>query len=381
MYDLILKGGHVIDPAQGMDGSFDVAFKSGKVAEVSKDISPEKSKDTRNVAGKVVCPGLIDLHTHVYWGGTSLGVDAEEIARRSGTTTFVDAGSAGAGNLLGFRKHVVERTAPRILAYLNISFPGIFAFSKNVMVGECGDLRLLNPHECLRVAEENLDLIVGIKARVGTRAGGDSGVAPLQLAVEVASELGLPVMAHIDSPPPSREEVLDCLRPGDILTHCFRPFPSAPVTRDNQVRAEILDAHERGIIFDIGHGFGGFSFKSARAMLAEGILPDVISSDVHVLCIDGPAYDVLAVMSKFMALGMSLTDVIRATTENPAKALRREGLGTLAVGSAGDATVMEVRDEIMEHTDVSGEKLLGDTRLVSAGTVIGGNWWCDGVSD
>ncbi len=381
MYDLILKGGHVIDPAQGMDGSFDVAFKSGKVAEVSKDISPEKSKDTRNVSGKIVCPGLIDLHTHVYWGGTSLGVDAEEIARRSGTTTFVDAGSAGAGNLLGFRKHVVERTAPRILAYLNISFPGIFAFSKNVMVGECGDLRLLNPHECLRVAEENLDLIVGIKARVGTRAGGDSGVAPLQLAVEVASELGLPVMAHIDSPPPSREEVLDCLRPGDILTHCFRPFPSAPVTRDNQVRAEILDAHERGIIFDIGHGFGGFSFKSARAMLAEGILPDVISSDVHVLCIDGPAYDVLAVMSKFMALGMSLTDVIRATTENPAKALRREGLGTLAVGSAGDATVMEVRDEIMEHTDVSGEKLLGDTRLVSAGTVIGGNWWCDGVSD
>ena len=381
MYDLILKGGHVIDPAQGMDGSFDVAFKSGKVAEVSKDISPEKSKDTRNVSGKVVCPGLIDLHTHVYWGGTSLGVDAEEIARRSGTTTFVDAGSAGAGNLLGFRKHVVERTTPRILAYLNISFPGIFAFSKNVMVGECGDLRLLNPHECLRVAEENLDLIVGIKARVGTRAGGDSGVAPLQLAVEVASELGLPVMAHIDSPPPSREEVLDCLRPGDILTHCFRPFPSAPVTRDNQVRAEILDAHERGIIFDIGHGFGGFSFKSARAMLAEGILPDVISSDVHVLCIDGPAYDVLAVMSKFMALGMSLTDVIRATTENPAKALRREGLGTLAVGSAGDATVMEVRDEIMEHTDVSGEKLLGDTRLVSAGTVIGGNWWCDGVSD
>lgn len=381
MYDLILKGGRVIDPAQGMDGTFDVAFKSGKVAEVGKDISPEKSKDIRNVSGKLVCPGLIDLHTHVYWGGTSLGVDAEEIARRSGTTTFVDAGSAGAGNLLGFRKHVVERTTPRILAYLNISFPGIFAFSKNVMVGECGDLRLLNPHECLRAAEENPDLIVGIKARVGTRAGGNRGVAPLQLAVEVASELGLPVMAHIDSPPPSREEVLDCLRPGDILTHCFRPFPSAPVTRDNQVRAEILDAHERGIIFDIGHGFGGFSFKSARAMLAESILPDVISSDVHILCKDGPAYDVLACMSKFMALGMSLTEVIRAATENPAKALRREDLGTFAVGAAGDATVMELRDEAMEHTDVSGEKLIGDTRLVSAGTVIGGSWWCDGVAD
>jgi len=215
--------------------------------------------------------------------------------------------------------------------------------------------------------------------RVGTRAGGNSGVAPLQLAVALASVLDLPVIAHIDSPPPSREEVLDCLRPGDILTHCFRTFPSAPVTHDNQVRAEILDAHERGIIFDIGHGFGGFSFKSARAMLAEGILPDVISSDVHVLCIDGPAYDVLAVMSKFMALGMSLTEVIRAATENPAKARRRESRGTLAPGSVGDATIMELRDDPMEHTDVSGEKLIGDTRLVNTGTVIGGNWWCDGV--
>lgn len=381
MYDLILKGGRVIDPAQDMDGTFDVAFKSGKVAKVAKNISTEKTSDVRNVSGKIVCPGLIDLHTHVYWGGTSLGVDAEEIARRSGTTTFVDAGSAGAGNILGFRKHVVERTTPRILAYLNISFPGIFAFSKNVMVGECGDLRLLDPKECLRAAEENLDLIVGLKARVGTRAGGNSGVAPLQIAVEVASELGLPVMAHIDSPPPSREEVLDLLRPGDILTHCFRPFPSAPVTHDNQVRAEILDAHERGIIFDIGHGFGGFSFKSARAMLAEGILPDVISSDVHVLCKDGPAYDVLAVMSKFMALGMSLTEVIRTATVNPAKALRRENLGTFAAGSAGDATVLDLRDETTEHTDVSGEKLFGETRLVSAGTIIGGNWWCDGIDN
>lgn len=378
MYDLLLKGGRVIDPAQGLDETLDVAFKSGKVAEVGPDIAPQSAGETRDVSGRLVCPGLLDLHTHVYWGGTSLGVDAEEIARRSGTTTFVDAGSAGAGNFAGFRKHIVEPAAPRILAYLNISFPGIYAFSKTVMVGECEDLRLLNAHECLAVAEQNPDLVVGIKARVGARAGGNSGVAPLQLAVEVAEELDLPVMAHIDFPPPTRKEVLDCLRPGDILTHCFRPFPSAPVTRNNQIRAEILDAHERGIIFDIGHGFGGFSFKSARAMLAEGIMPDVISSDVHVLSVDGPAYDVLAVMSKFMALGMPLVEVIRAATQNPARALRRNDLGTLRPGAAGDATVIDLREEPAEHVDVTGEKIVGDARLVNAGMIIAGQWWYDG---
>ena len=378
MYDLLLKGGRVIDPGQGIDGTFDVAFQAGKVAEVGKSIAPESARETRDIAGRMVCPGLIDLHTHVYWGGTSLGVDAEEIARRSGTTTFIDAGSAGAGNLAGFRKHVVERSTPRILAYLNIAFPGIYAFSRNVMVGECEDLRLLDARECLDAAERNPDLVVGIKARVGFRAGGNSGVAPLQLAVEVAEELGLPVMAHIDFPPPTRKEVLECLRPGDILTHCFRPFPSAPVTRDNQIRAEILEAHERGIIFDIGHGFGGFSFKSARAMLAEGIMPDVISSDVHVLCVDGPAHHVLAVMSKFMALGMPLEEVIRAATQNPARALRRDGIGTLRPGAAGDATVLEMREGPVEHVDVVGEKVVGQARLVNAGMVIGGRWWHDG---
>jgi dihydroorotase len=193
--------------------------------------------------------------------------------------------------------------------------------------------------------------------------------------VEVAEELDLPVMAHIDFPPPSRREVLDTLRPGDILTHCFRPFPNAPVDRENRIRSEILEAHERGIVFDIGHGAGGFAFNSARAMLAEGIMPDVISSDVHVLCVDGPAHDVLAVMSKFVALGMPLAEVVRTVTENPAKALRREYIGTLRPGSAGDATILELRSGDFEHVDVTGEVLTANERLFSAGTIIAGRWW------
>ena len=376
MHDLMLRGGRVIDPASGRDGVADVAFADGKVAAVGADLG--EAKDVRDVAGKIVTPGLIDLHTHVYWGGTSLGVDAPTIARRSGTTTFVDAGSAGAGNFPGFRAHVIERTEPRILAYVNISYAGIFGFSKNVMVGECSDMRLVHPHECLAAARANRDIVVGIKVRIGNKAGGMSGIAPLHLAIEVASLLDLPVMAHIDNRPPSQAEVLDALRPGDILTHCFRPWPNAPIDGARNVRAEVLAARERGVLFDIGHGQGGFSFDSCRAMLAEGILPDAISSDVHVLCVDGPAHDLLAVMSKFIALGMELPDIVRCVSENPAKAIRRSELGSLAVGTPGDASVIEVREDPVEHVDVVGEVLTAPTRLASAGTVIAGKWWCDG---
>ena len=164
-------------------------------------------------------PGLIDLHTHVYWGGTSLGVDAAEVARRSGTTTFLDAGSAGPGIFHGLRRHVIEPSPLRIIPHLNVSFPGIFAVSAAVAVGECADLRLLDLRECVLVIRANRDLIAGVKVRVGGNAGGASGVAPLDIALEVAEETGLPVMAHLDNPPPTRLEVLARLRRGDILTH------------------------------------------------------------------------------------------------------------------------------------------------------------------
>ena len=268
MNDLVLKGGRVVDPAQGLDKVTDIAFAGGKVAAIGDDLS---GKDVRDVAGKIVSPGLIDLHTHVYWGGTSLGVEAELLARTGGVTTFVDAGSAGPGNFHGFRKHVIEPSPVRILPYLNVAFPGIFAFSKTVMVGENADMRLIDPREAVRVAREHKDLVLGIKVRVGRSASGDSGVKPLDIALDVAEEVGLPVMAHLDAPPPSRREVVDRLRPGDILTHCFRPFPNAPVRPDGKVREEILAARARGVIFDIGHGGGSFGFGTTRGMLAAGL--------------------------------------------------------------------------------------------------------------
>ncbi len=280
MADLVLQGGRIIDPANRRDEVADIAFVGGKVAAVGRDL-PSTGTKTVNVAGKLVTPGLIDLHAHVYWGGTSLGVDAAEIARKSATATFVDAGSSGPGNFHGFRRHVIEPAPVRILPILNISHAGIFAFATTVMVGECADLRLLDPRDCVRVIAANRDLIVGVKVRVGRTAGGNSGIAPLDMALEVAEEVGLPLMAHLDHPPPSRLEVLSRLRKGDILTHCFRPFPNAPAGPDGRVREEVAAARERGVVFDIGHGGGSFGFRTAEAMLAAGFLPDVISSDVH----------------------------------------------------------------------------------------------------
>ncbi len=375
MFDLVLKGGRVIDPAQGIDAVSDVAFKDGRVAAVGSNLG--EAADTRDVSGKIVTPGLIDLHTHVYWGGTSIGVDPDSYARRAGCTTLIDAGTAGPGNLPGFREHIIRRADVRILPFMNISYPGIFAFSPHVMVGECEDLRLLHPRACRDVGRENLDLIVGIKVRVGKSASGESGLAPLDMGLEVADHLGVPVMAHLDHPPPYRSEVMPRLRKGDILTHCYRPFPNAPITGDGRVQDDVRAARERGVIFDIGHGGGSFGYETAVAMMRQGFSPDVISSDVHVLSENGPAFDQLVTMSKFLAIGMPLVEVIRASTINPARAVRKTDRGTLTPGTLGDATILDIEKGKFAFPDVLGEIREGSELLRCKGIVLGGRWWRD----
>jgi dihydroorotase len=374
-YDLILRGGRVVDPSQKLDGVTDIAFSGGKVVRIGAGLRADAETDVRDVSGRIVTPGLIDLHTHVYWGGTSLGIDAEDFCRRSGVTTAVDTGSAGPGNFAGFRKHVIERSAVRILAYLHVSFAGIYAYSRRVMVGESEELRLMAPLDAVEVANANRDLIVGIKVRVGARASGRSGTVPLDIALEVAGEVGVPVMAHIDEPPPSYEEVIARLRPGDVLTHAFRPFPNSPVTTQGKVKRAVIEARQRGVLFDIGHGKGSFAFKTARAMLANGFLPDTISSDVHALCINGPAFDQVTTMSKFLCLGVPFPDVVAASTVNAAFALKRPELGSLKPGSVGDATILSVNDGHFDYVDVVGEHLTGDRKIACEGVVIAGRWW------
>jgi dihydroorotase len=374
-FDLILKGGRIVDPSQKLDRIADIGFAAGKVARIGADLSGNAGTDVRDVSGHIVAPGLIDLHTHVYWGGTSLGIDAEAFCRKSGVTTCVDTGSAGPGNFAGFRRHVIDLSAVRILAYLHVSFAGIYAFSRTVMVGESEELRLMAPAEAVQVAEENRDVVVGIKVRVGRNASGTSGTAPLDIALQAANEAGLPLMCHIDFPPPSYEDVLERLRPGDVLTHAFRPFPNVPLDPQGKVKEVVSRARRRGVLFDIGHGKGSFAFKTARGMLANGFHPDTISSDVHALCIDGPAFDQVTTLSKFLCLGMPLNDVLAATTVNAAMALKRPDLGSLKPGSVGDATILSVQQGEFDYVDVVGEHMVGDKRIESEGVVIAGRWW------
>ena len=372
MHDVVLRNGRVIDPGTGRDEVTDVAFAGGKVAAIGAGLQAARERD---VAGCIVMPGNIDFHTHVYWGGTSISVDADALARRAGTTTWLDVGSAGPGNFAGFREHVMAHSQTRILAYLHVGHAGIFAFSPTVMVGESLDMRLMDTANCADVARANPDLIRGIKVRVGANTSGTNGIAPLYHALEAADRAGLPVMCHIDRPPPRYTDVLAELRPGDTLTHCFKPFPNAPCTADGQVKEACWTARERGVLFDIGHGAGSFDFGVAESMMKAGFPPDIISSDVHVLCIDGPAFDNMETMSKFLTLGMALPEIVRAVTATPAHALRRPDLADLSVGSTGDATVMRFEEGRFTFTDVSGQTREGRRRFALDSVVVGGALW------
>jgi dihydroorotase len=370
--DVVLRNGRVIDPARSIDAVLDVGFANGKVAALGSGLAGTVERD---VTDCIVMPGQIDFHAHVYWGGTSISIDGDRLAPLSGTTTWVDVGSAGPGNFPGFRKHVIESSRSRILAFLHVSHAGIFGFSPTVMVGESEDLRLMDPKTCVQVARENSDIIRGIKVRIGARTSGVNGITPLHYAIEVADHCGLPVMCHIDDPPPRYEDVLAALRPGDILTHCFRPFPNAPCDAAGRIKDACWQARERGVIFDIAHGKAAFDFKVAEAMLMGGFPPDVISSDVHVLSLQGPAYDNLTTMSKFLGLGMPLQDIIRAVTATPARLLRRPDLADLSEGSTGDASVMRIAKGEFAFKDSLGQTRIYAERFAPVCTVVDGKLW------
>jgi len=370
--DLILKGGRVIEPATNIDEILDVAIAGSKIHSLGKNLQVAGA-DIVACDGLIVTPGLIDLHTHVYWGGTSIGVDPDQHADKSACTTLVDAGTAGPGNFPGFLKHVIEPARVRIVPFLNISFAGIFAFSESVMIGECTNLELLNAKEALAVAVQNRDTIAGIKVRVGRYASGASGVEPMMIALDVCEEADLPLMCHLDHPPPSRRSVVSRLRPGDILTHCFKPYPNAPVRlRDGAIYQEISEARSRGVIFDIGHGAGSFSFKTCRAMLEAGFKPDTISSDIHCLSINGPVFDQLTTLSKFHALGMSLSEVIDCSTRKPADAIGRPDLGRLKPDTGADISILKLVEGDYNFRDADNGSIKSNSCLKASGVVNAG---------
>jgi dihydroorotase len=370
-YDLVLSGGRVIDERHGLDAIMDIAVRAGRIAAVGPGLAAAAAA-VRDVSGCIVVPGLIDIHTHVYHKATSLGVDPGLVARRSAITTLVDAGSAGAGNYDGLRDYVMARSPYRIFAFLNVSFPGIFGFDKGLFIGEATLAEMLPVDRCVAKIEANRDRIVGVKVRIGGPATGTFGLGALTLALEAAEATGLPLMTHIGGPPPSYAEVVSMLRPGDILTHCYRPDPNSAIGPDGRVLPEVLAARERGVLFDIAHGMGAFGYASAEAALAAGFPPDLISSDVHVVSIEGPGYDLLHTMSKLLNCGLPLADVVGMATNRPALAIRHGELGHLGVGALADVTVLREVPSDFVFTDVVGQSRQGSTLLQPVAVYLDG---------
>ncbi|MBA7688149.1 Deacetylase [subsurface metagenome] len=364
MYDLLLKGGTVIDPCQGIERTMSVAVKQGKIARLGENIDEKEAKKTLHLYQQLVCPGLIDLHTHVYWGGTPLGVVADSIGLRSGVTTFVDAGSSGAANFLGFKEHIIKKSTCQIFAFLNISYPGIFGFSADLMYGESQHLELLNVPAAVKVGKKYPQFIKGIKVRESMNSTGNQGLHPMHLAMRAAEELRKPLMVHIGKPPPDSRQILSFLREGDIITHAFRGNPNGLLDEKGYIAPELIEARKRGVIVDLGHGMGSLSFHVAEKMMEQGFFCDTISSDVHALSAGGPAFDLPTTMSKMLNLGMPLSEVVRATTYKPALVLAEEDqIGHLQPGSIADIAVLELRQGKFEFYDGFEHKMVGNKRL------------------
>jgi dihydroorotase len=366
-YDLLVAGGTLIDPATGRNGSFDVAIKDGKVAAVAENIDRSLAAEVYDATGEYVTPGLVDLHTHVYWGATYWGIEPDPVAARSGVTTWLDVGTAGGYSWPGFREFIIERSKSRVFALLNLSSIGLIAPSWELANPDYWDVDLAE-----LVINDNRDLIVGVKARIDNNTTRGVGIAPLVRARELADRVKQPLMVHIGGGPPSLDEILEYLRPGDILTHCFTGNANKIVDTNGEINANIQRLHDQGLILDIGHGTGSFSFETAEATLAKGFLPDVISTDIHQMAIQGPMFDMPTTLSKFLLLGMTLEQVIEASTIKAAKAVNLEGLGTLEVGAHGDVATWVIEDGEFTFSDVHMNIRKGNQLLVNQATFIAG---------
>ena len=370
-YDLLIAGGHVVDPATHRSGRFDIAVREGRVAAVAARIDPGSARRVVDAVGQVVTPGLVDLHTHVYWGATYWGIEADPVAARSGVTTWLDVGSAGSYSFPGFREYIVNPARTRIFALLNLSSIGLIAPTWELSNPDYWDVGL-----AAEVVERNRDIILGIKVRIDCRTTRGVGIEPMKRARELADRVGLPLMTHIGTAPPSIAELIPYLRPGDILTHCFTWQDMGIFREDGHVRPEIRALQEQGLILDIGHGTGSFGYDVAEKMMADGILPDTISTDIHQLAVQGPAFDMPTTLSKFLNLGMSLEDVIARATINPARAIRLDQerhLGSLAVGAPADIALFRLEEGAFTYYDVRMAAREGRWRLVNTATFVDGH--------
>ena len=378
-FDLVIKGGDVLDPSQSLRGRRDIGIRFGVIEAVEADIPAARAHRVLDAGGKLVTPGLIDLHAHVFPYGSAIGIPADELVAQQGTTTCVSAGDAGANNFAAFRRHVVASTRTRLYAFVHIANIGLAGFP----VPELYNIDFAQTDAAARAVAENADMVLGIKVRMSENVIAKHGPEPLKRAIAacVAADTGAKVMCHIGGVE-TRElmsQILDLLRPGDILTHCFSGAPNiggafTNIVQDGKLLPAALAAKKRGVIFDVGHGGGSFDYTVAEAAIAQGAPPDTISSDIHVFSGNTPGMPYLTwVMSKFLGLGFSLEQVVAMATVNPAKAIgRNPKLGTLQIGAPADVSIMELVEGPVSFVDTRKNQREGRAHLKPLQTVAAG---------
>ena len=371
-YELIIKNGTVVDPAQGIHARKDVAFANGRVSAISDNIPTSEAREVLDAEGCFVTPGLIDLHVHVFYGVSHFGIEPDPTCLARGATTVVDAGSAGADTFPGFRKYVIDVSDTRILAQLNISSQGMLTQE----IGELENPDYADVGKACRMIEQHRDIILGVKVRLTreTIVGERAKMLPLHRAREAADAAGLPIMVHPqDAWCESIDDILALMGERDILTHCFHDMACGILDENGRIRDAVHAAIERGVIFDVGHGAGSFSWDVVQKAMAQGVEPTTISSDLHIYNVHGPVYDLVNVVNKFLYLGMSLDDALAKVTSIPAETILMPGqVGTLAVDAWGDAVIFELREGEFQLVDANDQVRVGKQILEPVVVIKGG---------
>jgi dihydroorotase len=370
-YDLLLQGGHVIDARNGLSAVRDVGIKDGKVAAVAAKLDPKDALKTVDVKGLYVTPGLVDIHVHVFTGtgernsyAGDNSVPPDGFTFRVGVTTVADAGCAGWRNFEDFKERIIDRSKTRVLAFLNIVGNGMRGGRFE------NDLADMNPEPAAEMAKKHKGLVIGIK----TAHYAGKEWTPVENAVKAGTEAGIPVMVDFGTDHPERplaDLVTKKLRPGDIYTHCYSGLRHE-LTDDGKVNPGMIEGRKRGVIFDVGHGGGSFAWRIAVPFMKQGFPPDSISTDLHITSMNAGMKDMLNVMDKFLAMGMSLDDVVAKSTWNPAKEIHHEELGNLSVGAPADVTVLRVENGKFGFTDMYGARMEGRQRLAAELTLRDG---------
>ena len=379
-FDLLIKGGDVLDPSQRLRGTRDIGIRNGVIEAVQADISADRALKVLNASGKLVTPGLVDLHCHTFPYGSGIGIPADELVPFQGTTTAVSAGDAGANNFAAFRRFIVGSTRTRLYGFVHIANIGLAGFP----VPELYNIDFAIPEIAARTVAENADIVIGVKVRMSENVIAQHGLEPLKRAIRACELSGVPnakVMCHIGGVESVElmSRILELLRPRDILTHCYSGAPNLAgkftnIVENGKLLPAALDAKKRGVHFDVGHGGGSFDYTIAEAAIAQGAPPDTISSDIHVFSANTPGMPYLTwVMSKFLNMGFSLDDVVSMATINAARAIDKlPKLGTLQVGAPGDVTMLEIVEGPVEFVDTRNNKRNGKVYLKPVQTVAGG---------